>query len=233
MNRITNLIILFSGLIILGLNGCVTFAPPPPMMTYGGPQTTVKGTSDAAIALGTGVALFQEGHAPGQGWFGRYKYGLGDKLDLGVDAIGFSHSELFTFTTKIAARYQLYQHFRLEGGLGAADDSKGKSLNSELGLTWGTLSKERVWNYYASLRIGYAKGFAGNAIFNGNTSSSDSIKPPNTTVALLNIGTQGIVNDNIKFIFEGGYGYIFPQGYKAGITIYVSCGILLNIGKKK
>ena len=235
MNRMDNLIRLFSSLLILGLSGCVTFAPPSPMMTYGGPQTTMKGTSDAAIALGTGVALFQEGHAPGQGWFGRYKYGLNNKWDLGIDAVGFSHSELFTFTTKVAVRYQLCPNFRLEGGLGAADDSNGKSINSDFGLTWGTISKERAWNYYASLRTGYAKGFAGNSVLNGSysLSSSDTLVPPDAIITLLNIGAQGKVNSNINFIFEGGYGFIYPQGHKHGQTFYISCGLLFNIGKNK
>ena len=234
MNRITDfLIILFSGLLILGLSSCVTFAPPSPMVTYGGPGTTVKGTSDAAVALGTGVARFQGGHAPGQGWFGRYKYGIGNKWDIGIDAIGFSHSESLAFTTKIAARYQVHPNFRLEGGLGVADDSNGKSINSDLGLTVGTNSDERLWNFYATLRVGYARGFAGNSFAQGNTPSNDTIAPPDALITLLNLGTQGKVNDNIKFIFEGGYGYIFPKGHKAGNTIYLSCGLLFNIGKKK
>jgi len=223
--------ILFTGLCISIFSGCVTFAPPSPMLTYGGPQTTTRGTSDAAVALGTGVALFQEGHSPGQGWFGRYKYGLSDKWDIGIDAIGLSHSDLFTFTTKIATRYQVHPNLRLEGGVGVADDSNGKSINSDLGLTWGTDSKEKVWNYYASLRAGYAKGFAGNSFAQGKSPSNDTVAPSDAAIALLNLGTQGKVNSNINFIFEGGYGFIFPKGYRHGQAIYLSCGLLFNIGK--
>ncbi len=218
-------------MLIVFLQSCVIYAPPGPMMTYGGPQTTSRGTSDAALALGTGATLFHDGHTPGQGWFGRYKYGLSDKWDLGMDALGVSYSDKYTFTTKIAARYQLFPHFRLEGGVGAADDSNGKSLNSDIGITCGTLRKDKTWNYYGSFRIGYVKGFAGNAIFSSSSSSNDTVAPSDASVALLNLGAQGRVSDRINFIFEGGYGYIFPVGHQSGKTLYLSCGLLFNLGK--
>jgi hypothetical protein len=115
--------------------GCVTFAPPSPLVTFGGPKTTEKGTSEAAIAMGTGFALFENAHSGGLGWFGRYKYGFGDKFDLGIDALGVVHSDKGTLTAKLAGRYQVRDNLRLEAGLGVADDSDGKSLNSDLGLT--------------------------------------------------------------------------------------------------
>ena len=222
-------------ILLFTLTRCVVFAPPSPMVTYGGPKTTDKGTSETAIALGTGIARFDAGHSGGQGWFGRYKYGLSDKWDLGIDAIGFSHSDKFAITSKIAARYQLLPNFRLEGGAGAADDSQGKSLNGDMGLTWGTLHEDKVWNFYSTLRFGYAKGYAGNAAFTGGSevAQSDSIAPPSTSIALLNAGAQGKISDNMKFIFEGGYGYLFPQGQKSGAVIYLSCGLLFKIGEKK
>ena len=62
-------------------------------------------------------------------------------------------------------RYQLEPDWRLEFGLGAADSSDGKSLNSDLGITWGTRREDSNWNYYATLRGGWARGYAGDAVF--------------------------------------------------------------------
>jgi hypothetical protein len=82
-----------TALLMIFLTGCVTFARPAPMMTFGGSQTTAKGTSDAGLALGVGAALYRDGHSGGQGWLGRYRYGLGKKWDIGIDAMGISHSD--------------------------------------------------------------------------------------------------------------------------------------------
>ena len=206
--------------------GCVSFAPPSPLVTYGGPKTTEKGTSEVAIAMGTGFALFENAHSGGQGWFGRYKYGIDDKFDIGIDAVGIVRSDKGTLTAKLAGRYQVEDDLRLEGGIGVADDSDGKSLNSDLGLTWGTINENRLWNYYSTIRVGVAKGYPGD-IFGSGT-----IAPPNVLIGLVNLGTQGKIIDNHKFIFEGGFGYIFPDNHKPGTLIYLSCGLLFNIGKK-
>ena len=223
------LIFILSG--VLFLSSCVTIAPPPPLMTFGGPQTTIKGSSDAAIGVGSGAALFKDAHTPGQGWFGRYKYGLSEKWDIGIDALGFSYSDKYTFTAKLAARYQLHQKFRLEAGIGVADDSNGKSINGDFGLTFGSVSSVKVWNYYTTLRIAYAKGLPGNILSLGSSSSSDA--PSDAAFAILNLGTQAKISDNMKFIFEGGYGFIFPIGHPNGQTFYVSCGLLFNLNKTK
>ena len=135
--------------------GCVSFAPPSPLVTYGGPKTTEKGTSEVAIAMGTGFALFENAHSGGQGWFGRYKYGIDDKFDIGVDAVGIVRSDKGTLTAKLAGRYQVEEDLRLEGGIGVADDSDGKGLNSDLGLTWGTINAScclQYWEQHPSTR---------------------------------------------------------------------------------
>lgn len=228
INRISIRIIL-AGICISMTQGCVTFAPPSPWLTFGGPGTTPKGGGNAAVALGSGVAQFEGAHASGMGWFGRYKYGVGDRWDIGVDAIGASHGDEYTFTTKFAARYQLLPHWRLEGGIGVADDSEGKSANSDLGLTWGTLHKNTSWNYYSTLRFAYAKGFPGD-VFDKHSGDTPL---PDAFFGLINIGTQAHVNDHITFIFEGGYGYVYPEDHSPGNLLFVSCGILCNIGKMK
>lgn len=224
---------LFFGLLGLTMTGCVVFAPPSPMVTYGGPETTKKGTSETVIALGTGNADFLGSHSSGTGWFGRYKYGLSNKFDIGIDAIGFKYSDKSTLTAKIAARYQLQPHFRLEAGIGGADDTKGKSLNCDLGLTGGTIPKDKNWNLYYTLRFGYANGFPGNVFTFDGSSEDDTVAPLNNCLALLNIGTQGKVSDNIKFIWEAGYGYLFPEGKGTTRIVYLSCGLLFNIGSIK
>jgi hypothetical protein len=173
--------------------------------------------------------LFEGSHSGGIGWFGRYKYGLCEKFDLGIDAIGFAHSDNSTFTTKLTARYQLRKNLRLEGGIGVADDSDGKSVNSDLGLTLGTPENENPWNTYATLRFGYAMGLPGNAVFSDD--ESDSIAPPDAGIVILNIGRQGRINGNMKFIFEGGWGYIYPYNHEPGVALYLACGMLFNIGK--
>ncbi len=218
---------------VIILGGCVTFAPPSPLYTYGGPQTTPEGTSEAVVAVGSGVTLFEEGHAGGTGWLGRYKYGVSDQLDLGFDFSGVQRNDGGYFGAKLASRYQLTENTRLELALGVADDSDGKSLNGDLAYTIGTI-KDRNWNYYSSLRLAYAHGYPGNALVlpGQRNDESDSIAPPNTFFTLINIGAQGEVNENQKVIFEGGYGYVFPNGEDVGPALYVSVGVLLQIGEE-
>jgi len=227
LNNLCLFKIIISGLLFL--TGCVTFAPPSPMVTFGGPKTTEKGTSETVLAAGSGTALFSGAHSGGLGWFGRYKYGLSDTWDIGVDAIAFSHSDKYCFTAKIAPRYQLSSNFRLEGGLGAADDSYGKSLNGDIGLTWGTIN-QKFWNFYSTLRFGSSYGFPGDIIFEGNSNEGDTTAPANTFIVLLNVGTQGKIDEKMNFIFEGGYGYLFPKANGTGKVIYISCGIMFKIG---
>ena len=223
--------ITFLFVLIISISSCVTFAPPSPLMTYGGPEITPKSISEVALGVGTGVALFDSSHAGAQGWFGRYKHGISEKFDLGIDIAGAKRNEGLFLSTKLASRYELTKNSRLELGIGVADDSDGKSFNGDVAYTIGT-TKDRSWNYYSSLRVGYAKGVASNYIvLPGQAQLNDSIPPPNTTFLLLNLGAQGKITQNQKFIFEGGYGYIFPKGEKRGPAFYVSAGLLFYIGK--
>ena len=219
--------------IIIFITSCVTIAPPPPMVTYGGPKTTPESTSEMAVAVGTGVALFEGAHSGAQGYFLRYKYGLNDKFDIGMDWVGANRNDGLYLSTKLATRYQVANNHRLEFGFGVADDSDGKSINGDIAYTVGT-TNNKTWNYYSSLRLGYAHGYPGNAIFgNQPTQPADTIAPPNTIFGLINLGAQAEINETQKFIFEGGYGYIFPEGTKSGPSFYVSAGLLFNVGKKK
>ncbi len=216
---------------VLLLSGCVTFAPPSPMLTYGGPSTTDAGKSEAVLAFGTGVALFEGAHAGAQGWFGRYKYGVSSRTDVGIDILGAKRNEGLYLSLKGAARYQLQEHLRFEVGAGVADDSDGKSINGDIALTVGT-TKDKSWNYYSSLRLGYAKGYPGDVIFADETPlAEDMIAPPDAMIGLINIGSEGRVSDNQSFIFEGGYGYVFPKGKDRGPVFYLSAGLRFIIGK--
>lgn len=220
-------------LVLIFITSCVTIAPPGPLVTYGGPETTAIETSEMAIAVGTGVALFEGAHAGAQGWFARYKYGIGDKLDIGMDWAGANRNDGLFLSTKLAARYQVASHHRLELGIGVADDSDGKSIHGDVAYTIGTI-KDRTWNYYSSVRLGYAHGFPGNAIFADQTIlNEDTIVPPNTIIALVNVGAQATINKTQSFIFEGGYGRIFPFGTTSGPALYVSAGVLFNVGRLK
>ncbi len=213
------------------LSGCVTIAPPAPMLTYGGPQTTPKGASEAAIAVGSAGALFEGGHSGAQGWFARYKYGLSKRFDIGGDIMGGKRNDGQTLSLKVAGRYQLTEKSRLELGIGAADDSDGKSLNGDAAFTVGTL-RDKPWDYYASLRGGFAKGYAGNVIFSDQTQSGDTIPPPDAVYLLANLGIQGKVSTNQRFIIEGGYGYVLPDNDDAAPIFYISAGLVFIIGNR-
>jgi hypothetical protein len=203
--------------------GCVPFAPPSPLVTYGGPKIVEKSRSEVGLAVGTGVALFPDAHAGGHGWFTRYKYGIAQGFDFGIDALGVVRNDKGTFTAKLAVRYQVFDDLRLESGLGAADDSDGKSLNGDIGITWGTI-KGKTWNYYASIRLGASKGYPGNIFGSGDQAPADALFP------IINFGTQGKITENQRFIFEGGYGYIIPHANKTGPMFYLSGGLLFDIG---
>ncbi|MGI9552999.1 MAG: hypothetical protein ACR2MT_17470 [Aurantibacter sp.] len=131
MERCFSRAITLISMVIMSVS-CVTIAPPSPLVTYGGPKTTPKKVSEAAVAVGTAVALFDGAHAGAWGWFGRYKYGISEKVDLGIDFSGASRNDGGYIGAKLASRYQLTDRSRLEFGIGAADDSDGKSLNTDL-----------------------------------------------------------------------------------------------------
>ena len=230
MNRVMKCIlplVLISSL----LTGCVVFAPPPPMITGGGPRTISKNHSETAIAVGTGVTLFDGAHAGGDAWLGRWRYGLSDRFDLGADIMGAQHGERGTFTLKIAGRYRTTSSSRLEAAFGAADDSNGKSLHAELGLTLGKIQENRFWNRYISFRVAGAKGYPGDVIFADQTPlPEDQIAPPDALFSLVNVGTTGRISRNQHFFIEGGFGYIFPDQEAPGPIIYWGVGLLFDIG---
>jgi hypothetical protein len=65
------------------------------------------------------MSLFPGAHYGGAGWLGRWRQGLGGGFDLGLDAMGVQHGDQGAIDLKIAGRYQLSSHVRLEVGVGA------------------------------------------------------------------------------------------------------------------
>jgi hypothetical protein len=207
-------------------------APPPPLATFGGPETVPRGQSEVALAAGSGVIRFPSGHATGNGWFGRWRHGVTDRLDLGVDVQGVQHNDNSTFALKAAARYGLLPRLRLEFGLGAADDSAGKSLNADAALTFGTRHDDADWNYYMSLRIAAARGYPGKACCSSGATGDDA--PPDSRIALGAIGTTARVGPNMRFVVEGGHGFTWVKHQRDhGNGTYLAMGLLLTVGKPK
>ena len=230
MTRPQVLLLAYAALAACTGSGCVTMAAPPPLATFGGPATAPRGQAEVAIAAGAGGSLFPGAHAGGNGWFTRWRRGLNDRWDLGVDVLGAQHSDLGTLTAKVAVRRRVRDHLRLEAGVGAADDSKGKSLNADLGVTAGTVRAGAPWNYYVSFRVAGSHGYPGNVL--GLGTSSDSIAPPDAFIALGAIGASGRLGSHAHFIFEGGYGGIAVRGHSGtGRAVYFGAGVLLDIGK--
>lgn len=144
--------------------------------------------------------------------------------------MGSQHQDNGTLTAKVAARYRLHEHLRLELGVGAADDSLGKSLNGDFGATLGTTRPDATWNYYLSLRIAGARGFPGTACCGGGATGDEAL--PDALFALGSIGAMGRIGPNQQFIFEGGYGNVWVRGNdEVGRMLYLGAGLLFDIGK--
>jgi len=140
---------------------CNLIASPPPVATFGGPATAAPGHTE----LGIGVGLYAEllpppcGHGGGTGWFVRWRRGVSNRIDLGFDVVADNQSDgSFGATAKVAMRYQVNPGFRLEAGLGAADEGDGRSVNADLAATIGTRNSDRTWNYYTSFRLAGSRG---------------------------------------------------------------------------
>ena len=224
------MVVLIAAIVAATGSGCVTMAPPPPMATFGGPETVRRGASEVGLAAGSGGQLFPGAHATGHAWFGRWRYGVTDRLDLGVDLMGVQHAADATVTAKGAARYALRPRLRVEAGLGAADDSQGKSLHGDAGVTTGTLRPDATWNFYTSLRAAAARGYPGRVCC--QSGATGDAAPPNSIIALGAIGATARVVPGIRFVVEGGYGPVWVKGrHDSGEVVYLGMGLLLDVGK--
>jgi len=207
-------------------------AAPPPIATLGGPAIAAPGTSELGLGMGAGMSLFDRAHAGGTGWTGRYRHGLSDALDLGVDVIGVQHADKGTLGGKLALRWAVAPRLRLELGAGAADDSEGKSVNYDLGIVTGTRNPGAPWNYYGALRIAGAHGFPGDVCCGAGATGTSA--PPNSFLAIATLGTEARVSDNARFIFEAGAGPLWVHGRdEVGKAFYLGVGLLLNVGAQR
>ena len=207
---------------------CVTMAVPSPLATLGGSRVAEIGHSEAGIGLGTGMSLFPDAHAGGSGWLGRWRQGLGDGFDLGIDVMGVQHSDKGTIDLGVGARYQLSDHLRLEAVVGGADDSSGQSLNAQVGLTLGTNRPEWAWNYYGSFRFAGTQGLPGNIIGGG----PDNGTPPDDLLVVAAVGASSAIGEGGRFVGEFGAGPAFVQGQSdVGVVFYFGAALLFDIGR--
>jgi hypothetical protein len=217
-------------------SNCNLVAAPPPLATFGGPATVAPGHTE----LGLGVGLYAEllpspcDHGGGTDWFARWRRGLSNRFDLGFDLLTDNQSDgSFGATAKIALRYQVNPGFRLEAGLGAADEGDGRSVNADLAATIGTRNLDSTWNYYTSLRLAGSHGCL-NPLCASWLGLAGSGPPPGAILPLGVIGSSAHISDNSSFIMETGLGGIFSRQHPAtGVYLHFSFGVLFDVGKHR
>jgi hypothetical protein len=211
--------------------GCVTMAAPPPVATLGGPATAPRGGSEVGFGSGTGMSLFRGAHSGGIGWMGGYRHGLTDELDLGVDALGVQHSDKGTMAFKVALRQALTPRLRLEVGVGAADDSDGKSLSYDLALVAGTRHADAPWNHYGAVRTVGAFGLRGDVCCGAGATGTQA--PPSSFLILGTAGAAARLTESLRLVFEGGAGPLWVRGRReVGVAFYYGVGLLADLGAR-
>ncbi len=212
---------------------CKLIASPPPLATFGGPATAAPGNTE----LGVGVGVYGElvaspcDHGGGTDWFARWRRGVSNRIDLGFDVVADNQSDgSFGATSKVAMRYQVNQGFRLEGGLGAADEGDGRSVSADLATVIGTNNLSESWNYYTSFRLAGSHGCV-NLFCAGGTGTDHA---PGALVPLGVIGSTGRVSDNTHFVMEAGLGGIFSREHpSSGVYLHLSFGVLFDVGRDR
>jgi hypothetical protein len=210
--------------------GCKDIATIPPVLAFGGQGTVPARGNELGFAAGAYGNLFPSpcAHETGVDWFGRWRSGLSNRFDLGVDFQGGEHSSYQVLAVELAARYQLLEKLRLEGGIGVGDDTEGKSLNAEVGATMPVRQFGKSWDSYASVRLAGAHGYAGSAFGIGTN------VPPGAIVPMGSFGATAHVAENMRWIFEaGGGGILSREHLNAGMFVYVSVGLNFMVGAKK
>ncbi len=214
---------------------CELIASPPPLATFGGPATVTRGYTELGLGVGGYGELLPSpcDHGGGTDWFVRWRRGLSNRIDVGFDVLADNQTDgSFGATAKIAVRYQVNQGFRLEGGLGAADEGDGRSVNADLAATIGTRYPDRTWNYYTSLRLAGSHGCI-NPLCAGWLGLAGS-SLPGAILPLGVIGSSARISDNASFIMETGLGGIFSREHPgAGVYIHLSFGVLFDVGKHR
>jgi hypothetical protein len=214
---------------------CKLIASPPPLATLGGPATVTRGYTELGLAVGGYGELVPSpcDHGGGTDWLARWRRGLSNRIDLGFDVLADNQSDgSFGATAKVAIRYQVTQGFRLEGGLGVADEGDGRSVNADLAATIGTRNPDQTWNYYTSLRMAGSHGCTG--LFCAGSLAGANATPPGAILPLGVIGSSARISENATFIMEGGLGGIFSREHpSSGIYVHVSFGVLFDVGRRR
>jgi len=207
---------------------CRLIAYLPPMATLGAPATAPPGNTELGLGFGGYGEILPSPciHAGGENWLVRVRRGLSNRIDLGFDFQTTNQTDgSLGGTGKLALRYQVTNHFRLEGGVGAADGGDGGDVNADLGAVVGTHRPDKTWNYYASFRLG-----AGRGCINCGTNIDHA---PGALVPLGTIGTTARISNNARFVMEAsGFGRVYTRQYSASAGyIHLSFGVLFDVGK--
>jgi hypothetical protein len=215
---------------------CGPLAAPPPEATFGGPSTAGAGQTELGVAVGTYGEFYPSpscGHVGTTDWLVRWRRGIGDRFDLGFDGEVDTQGGTNGGTIKVAARYQVTQGFRVEGGVGTSDTGfAGRSINADVAGVIGTTRENSTWNYYSSLRLAASHGcnglFCASADTNGNHN-------PGAIFLVGAIGATARVSDHAKFVMEAADGEAFsrelPDPERVG-SVHFTIGILFNVGKR-
>ena len=222
---------LLLGIVAVNVSGCVSFAPPIPLMTFGGPKTAAPGHWELGAGVGSAAFSFNNSLAGGNGYLGHWRVGLSKKIDFGFDIMGAQHSESSTFTFKPSLRFQATDHLRIETSVGAADDSQGKSIGGELGFVVGT-AHNAPWNYYGALRFAGSLGF--NAYNHRHPPAGEPQPPSDAGFGLLSVGSAARLSPTSHFITEAGYGLLYIRNTNEyAQMMYIGVGVLFNIDGRK
>lgn len=214
---------------LLLLSSCTTFAALPPMATLGGPTDVPKaGESQVAGAVGYGGVGLGNDDDDGYGLLARYRYGLSDRTNIGLDALGYRHGDEGGVTAKIELGHLFNDRFRLDFGTGVADDEHGKSVNADVAAVFGLNAPEPAgWNWYAALRLAGALGYDDD--FNRDTQPGDPPRPRDSLLPMGSIGVSYLLARGMKLVIEGGYGRLFRESVDGSDdAFYVTSGILFG-----
>lgn len=208
---------------------CRLIAYLPPMATLGGPATATPGNTELGLVFGGYGEILSSPciHAGAENWLVRFRRGLSKGIDLGFDFQTNNQTDgSLGGTGKLAMRYQVTNGFRLEGGVGVADGGDASDLNADVAAVIGRRNPNKIWNYYASLRLGAARG-----CLNCATNIDHA---PGALVPLGTIGTTARVSNNTRFVMEAGLGGIFARQYSAPAGyLHLSFGVLFDVGRPR
>jgi hypothetical protein len=196
-------------------------------MTFGGPETSGRGHSTIGLGAGTGVSLFPQAHQGGLGWFGRWRLGLTDRLDLGLDVLGAQYADMGAFTGKLALRGRIHRLVSLEVGAGGDDDSRVRSVHADGAVIAGGELPGSRWSLYGAARVAGAIAVTSNV-----EGDSGETLFPHAVFAFGTLGAAARLSDWARFIAEAGMGYIGVAGGglpRDGLGIYVGVGVLFRL----